>query len=365
MMVPSPEQRDYIDALDTLLTRADPLQALPDEPGDRVLDRGLWRELADTGALALLAAPPAEQDVATALLVSECLGRHVAPLPYLSTVLAATLLARLPGTPAGLLDEMAAGTRLATVGMIGVDGLLHPGADVRATRSDAGWRLTGRLPFVPDGDAADLAVVVADADERPAAFLVDLADPGVVRHPLVCLDQTRPFAAVTLDQVAATPVSTDPEELAATLAAARAIGVGILAADLAGTIRAMLDMSVAYAKTRVQFGRAIAGRQAIKHKCASMLILVESARSAVYHLADQLGDANPERDYWASLAKAFCAEAAATCATEAMQIHGGIGFTWEHRLHRYVKRATLAAGLLGDADHHHEAVLAHLEAQHA
>jgi alkylation response protein AidB-like acyl-CoA dehydrogenase len=169
------------------------------------------------------------------------------------------------------------------------------------------------------------------------------------------MDLTRPQAGVTATDVEAVPLGEGPADEVVARALDR--GIAALAMEQVGGAQACLDMSVSYAKVRHQFGRPIGSFQAIKHMCADMLVAVESARSAAYHLAGAI-DQNPDEVAIAApVAKSFCSEAYEKAAGDTIQIHGGIGFTWEHDAHLYLKRAKSSALLFGDAGHH-RAILA-------
>jgi alkylation response protein AidB-like acyl-CoA dehydrogenase len=238
-------------------------------------------------------------------------------------------------------------------------------ADVttEAVESGDGFALTGEKLFVLDGHVAGLLLVVAQTPEGPSLFAVEAGDAtGLTREKMPTLDATRTQARITFDGTPATLVGTaggasGPLERTLDLAAAA------LAAEQAGGARRVLEMAVEYAGVREQFGRPIGSFQAIKHKCADMLLAAESATSAAYAAGwavdaaaadptDSAADA--EVGVLASLAKAYCSEAYYQCAAENIQIHGGIGFTWEHPAHLYLKRAKSSQVLLGDSDFHRQ-----------
>jgi alkylation response protein AidB-like acyl-CoA dehydrogenase len=364
MMVPDQDQLDFLASLESMLGRFDPLGTMPLETADRPFDPKLWRTLADTGALGLLAGPTSEQDPFTAALVAEALGRHATPVPFLSSaVLASAFVAELPRTSrtTELLAGIAEGTRVATVGLLAADGRLTTATSgVRADEMGGAWTLTGHLALVPDLDVADDVVVLAETSSGSAALTVAPGTSGAVREELVSLDRTQPLGSLRLDGAAAILLTEPGYAFDSALRAARLAGTSVLCAGLVGAMQRLLDMSAEYAKVRVQFGRPIGSRQAIKHKLADMLTRTESARSTAYHLADCLRDGPDAAQSAAALAKIVCSEAAMTCASDALQIHGGIGFTAEHRLHWYFKRCAAGATLLGDVAHHREALLSHL-----
>ena len=216
--------------------------------------------------------------------------------------------------------------------------------------AESGGLLTGELPQVVDGDA-DLLVVAAKRSAGFGLFLVDDAD----RVRLSTLDQTRRQARIFFDGAQGRLLATGT---VAHRAVERALseGTALLAAEQVGGAQRLLDICVEYAGTRMQFGRRIGSFQAIKHRCADMLVLVEHARSAAYHAVGSLQAGTDNPRLVASIAKATCSQAFLSVANSAIQIHGGIGFTWEHPAHLYLKRAVTDAVLLGSADEHLERI---------
>ncbi|MFE4963768.1 acyl-CoA dehydrogenase family protein [Streptomyces sp. NPDC056660] len=226
------------------------------------------------------------------------------------------------------------------------------GVRLEAGRTTAGsWRLTGRKTYVVDGCAADFLVVAARSRAGVSLFLVETDAPGLTRTPLRGLDPTRPLADVTFTDVPARPVG---EDGAGWPAIRRMLDLAAvcLAAEQAGGAARTLEMSVEYARTRVQFNRPIGSFQAIKHKCADMLVAVELARSAALFAAEAAAEGRADASAVASLAKATCSESFVRCATETIQIHGGTGFTWEHPAQLYFKRARAGEVLLGSPAYH-------------
>lgn len=283
------------------------------------------------------------------------MGRALLCAPYLSTaVLAAqSLLASGDETACrDLLPGIAEGSTIATLAVAEDDGRWEPdGIAVRARREGAGWLLDGTKSYVIDGHLAGLLLVAARAPGGLALLAVDGAAPGLVRTALPALDQTRRLARL---EFAGTPARLIGAAGAASAALSRALDVAAvaLAAEQLGGAQRVLEMSVAHAKVRRQFGRPIGGFQAIKHKCADMLVAVESARSAVLHAAGTADEYPAALPAAASLAKAYCSDAYFHAAAETIQIHGGIGFTWEHDAHLYFKRAKSSQVLLGTPAQH-------------
>jgi alkylation response protein AidB-like acyl-CoA dehydrogenase len=207
--------------------------------------------------------------------------------------------------------------------------------------------------FVLDGHTADLIVVAARTDAGVSLFHVDSGAAGLTREALSTMDQTRKQAKLTFDGTPAMLIGTDGQGWSV-LEKVLDLVVVALAAEQVGGAQFVLEMAVQYAKDRVQFGRPIGSFQAIKHKCADMLLEVESAKSAAYYAAWCAAEMNDELPSVASLAKAYCSEAYFHAAAENIQIHGGIGFTWEHPAHLYFKRAKSSELLFGDPTYHRE-----------
>lgn len=323
MKLPSADQQDFADTVLSLLDKRDPLASMRHAIGPRQFDHALWNDLLELGLLE----PAATNDVLTSCLVAVSLGQKAAPLPYLSAVVGNALVAAGGGNPDGM----------TTYGMLGVDGRWTVSAEY------ADGRVTGTLPFVPDADIANSVVV--SIDDSGTLALVDLSGASVIT--LDCLDGTQPLARVELRN---TPAEVLPA--AADVAGTRHLAVALHCAALLGAMTWLLNTTVEYAGQRVQFGLPIAARQAVKHRCASMLIAAESSRSLVLELADAIESGSPGTPLIAATAMAWVSDAAEEIAGGALQLHGGIGFTWEHDLHHYFKRCTAGSLLLGSAAYH-------------
>jgi alkylation response protein AidB-like acyl-CoA dehydrogenase len=279
-------------------------------------------------------------------VVQEEFGRAVFPGPFLSTVFAtlAVLDAGDEDAAKDLLPGIAEGTTIATVAVTEPDGRW----DLSSVSTTAvGNRITGQKAFVPDGALADLILVAARTEAGVSLFAVDGDAPGLTRVATPTLDQTRPMARLELDDVPGRPVG-GSGSLRATL---DKVAVAIALEQVGGAQKA-LDMAVEYAKQRQQFGRAIGSFQAIKHKAADVMLRVESARAAAYYAAWAVAADSPEVAAVSSLAKAYCSDAYFFAATQNIQMHGGIGFTWEHDAHLHLKRAQASRLWLGDPTHH-------------
>jgi len=252
------------------------------------------------------------------------------------------------------LPAIAAGELTATLAITEDDGKWEADAStLRATASGDAWTLSGTKSFVIDGHTAGLVLVVGVTDAGLSLFAVDGDGAGLERSLLPTLDQTRKQARLTFADTPARLIGTagHAADVAANTLSLAAVA---LAAESTGGAQRCLDSSVDYAKTRIQFGRQIGSFQAIKHKCADMLVEVESARSAAYFAASEAADDSAELAAAANLAKAYCTDAYFNTAAENIQIHGGIGFTWEHDAHLYFKRAKSSQLLLGDPSYHRE-----------
>ncbi|HEV8220445.1 MAG TPA: acyl-CoA dehydrogenase family protein [Streptosporangiaceae bacterium] len=297
-------------------------------------------------------------------IVLEEMGRALLCAPYLSTAVLAVQALLASGDAAAQeqhLPGIAEGTTIATLAVAEDDGRWDTAAlTTRAAKdADGGWRLDGRKSFVLDGHTADLIIVAAQTDGGPSLFAVAGDADGLTRQPLETLDRTRKLARLDLASAHAQLIGT---EGGATAAVQRTLQVSAaaLAAEQVGGAQRCLDMSVEYAKLRMQFGRPIGGFQAIKHMCADMLLEVESARSAAYYAAWAAAEDSDELPLVASLAKAYCSEAYFRAAADNIQIHGGIGFTWEHDAHLYYRRAKSSELMLGTPSEHREIAATYL-----
>jgi alkylation response protein AidB-like acyl-CoA dehydrogenase len=235
------------------------------------------------------------------------------------------------------------------------------GVHAVATPRGGVWTIDGSKRFVIDGCSADALVVVARGPQGLSFFWVDAHARGVVRRPLATMDATRKQAQV---EFAGAPAELLGEAGAGERALARVLDHAAiaLANEMVGGAQALLDSAVAYAKLRVQFGRPIGSFQAIKHKCADMLLDVELAKSAAYCAAQAEAESDPETPVLAAMAKAAAADAYMRAAANAIQIHGGVGFTWENDTHLWFKRAKSSEVLLGDPNWHRERMLQRMEA---
>ena len=287
--------------------------------------------------------------------------------PYLaSAVLAATALLASPdeGARRGLLPDIASGQTVATLAFTEDGGSWDPAAiRLSATKDGPGvngaWRLDGHKSFVLDGATAGLILVVAATDAGLSLFAVEGDADGLSRVALPALDQTRQLAWLEFAGVTGALIGS-PGDGAAALDRALDVAAVALAAEQLGGAQRALDMAVEYAKVRRQFDRPIGSFQAIKHRCADLLLEVESLRSAVGYAAAAVAEDSAEIPVLASLVKAYASETYFHVAAENIQIHGGIGFTWEHDAHLYFKRAKASELFLGDGAYHRERLAARI-----
>jgi alkylation response protein AidB-like acyl-CoA dehydrogenase len=327
------------------------------EPG---YEPGQWKELGDLGWLGM--AIPTEwggsgYGFGELAVMGEEMGRTLYPSPFLPTVVMAAPLVAALGTEeqrAELLTGIADASITASVALAdGEPEASRPDSPTTATEDGAGgWSLSGVKSYVVNGATADWLLVTAESPAGQEVFLVEQGVPGVSVEPLDVMDLTRPQATVHLDSAPATRLGDGSGDVSAALEEIDNRAVAFLAMEEVGGAQACLDMSVAYAKSRYQFGRPIGSFQAIKHMCADMLVAVESAKSAAYHLAGVVGQDPEETALAAALAKSFCSEAYFRCAADTIQVHGGIGFTWEHDAHLYLKRAKSSELMFGGPAEH-------------
>jgi alkylation response protein AidB-like acyl-CoA dehydrogenase len=295
-------------------------------------------------------------------IVLEEMGAALLCAPYFSTVVLganAIMNGATPEQQAELLPGIASGETIAALAITEPNGKWDAsGVEMVAAGSGDAVTLNGTKSYVIDGHIANLIIVVArtagsSGTDGVGLFAVDGDAAGLTRTQLATLDQTRKQAKLDFADVPARALGDAGNAWGAVEKTLQHASVG-LCNEMVGGAQKVLDMSVEYAKVRVQFGRPIGSFQAIKHKCADMLLEVESAKSAAYYAAGTAAEDSDELPVIASLAKAYCSDAYFHAAAENIQIHGGIGFTWEHDAHLYFKRAKSSEVLLGDATYHRE-----------
>jgi len=372
--VHSEEQRLIRDSARALLAgRAGPaqLRAALSEPGG--YDPQLWRTLVELGWTGL--ALPEDCGGAGLGWVELCIlqeeqGRLLVASPFFATSALAAPLIAASATEAqrrALLTRIARGEARMACALNGTDGRPPPeGITVSLeTRAD-GFTLSGVSDFVIHADRADLLLVLARAPHAQDAdgisvVVIPAASAGVTIHPHVMLDLTRPMSRVELDGVRVEPQRVLGEAGAAAAVVAEALDRAriALASEALGGAERVLEMTTAYVKERMQFGRPIGSFQAIKHRLADMMIEVEAAKSAAWYAACVADERPEELAEAAAIAKSYCCDAFFDCAANAIQLHGGIGFTWEHDVHLYFKRARATAMLLGSPAWQRERLVRH------
>ncbi|MFG2372044.1 acyl-CoA dehydrogenase family protein [Streptomyces sp. NPDC048504] len=330
-------------------------------------DRALWRRMGTELGLQGLAVPeeyggagcgPVEVGV-----VMEELGRALMCTPFLSSaVLATTTLLRSDDEDARkrLLPGLTSGELVGTLALTEDSARWDAtGVQLNARASEGRWLLTGHKMFVLDGATADVVLTVARTEDGIGVFWVDGDATGLTRTPLPTMDPTRRQARLDYDDVPATRLRThgDGWDLVSQVLDRAAVA---LAAEQVGVASRALDMAVEYAKVRHQFGRPIGSFQAVKHLLADVLLEAESARAAAHFALLAAESEDPDLPAVASLAKAFCSDACLQATEQNIQVHGGIGFTWEHPAHLYLKRAKTSQLLFGDPAFHRELLARHI-----
>ncbi|ONH55595.1 acyl-CoA dehydrogenase [Frankia sp. CcI49] len=325
-------------------------------------DPAVWKQIGDLGLLGL-AVPERFGGAGYGFLevgiVLEEAGRSLLCAPYLSSVVLATSTLLHCGDEAAAeryLPDLVSGAIRGTLALTEESGRWDEGGVATVARPrDGAWSVSGTKTYVLDGHTADLLIVAAVTGAGVGLFAVEADAPGLTRDPLPTMDMTRRQARLRFDE---TPARLLGEEGRGWPVLSRVLDLAVvgLAAEQVGGAAKTLEMAVEYAKVRQQFGKAIGSFQAVKHRCADMLVEVESARSAAYYGLWAANGLTAELPAVASLAKAYCSTAYFTCAAESIQIHGGIGFTWEHPAHLYFKRARSSRQLFGDPEHHRELV---------
>jgi alkylation response protein AidB-like acyl-CoA dehydrogenase len=366
----SDAERALSDALASLLAdRGGPDQTLVRIESARVYDDKLWRAVgADLGCAGLLIPERdggAGASYREAAAAAEVLGSFVAPVPFLGSAVVATAALLSVGSQGDLLAKMADGgvTTALAVPFATAPGAAYP-TSVRVAGARPGDAAKGvaRLRGMAAGvaDALPAGALLVPADGVPSGlYLVDMAAEGVAKAPVTSLDMTRQLCDLSFDDAPATLIASG-QAASQALDAALAGGAGILAAELTGLAQRCLDMTVAYVKERKQFARPVGSFQGLKHRLADLWVSVTQARAASRYAAACLatgalsdpGDAKVA----VALAKAYCSDTAVQAAQECVQMHGGIGFTWEHTPHLFLKRAKADSIGFGTADAHRAAL---------
>jgi alkylation response protein AidB-like acyl-CoA dehydrogenase len=361
------ERVALVDAVQRLLrdksTESDVRRTMETERG---YDPDLWKQLADMGLLGLIVdtanggsgGGPIELE-----LVMEEIGAALLCSPFLSSAVLATALLNACGDETAkkrLLPALVSGDRIATAALTGEKGLwTRDDVSVAAAQAGDRWTLDGVASYVTHGQAADVLLVVASVGSDVGVFEVDAKAEGLQVAPLSTFDLTLRLAKLSFKSVRARRLGTAGWNV---VKAALDLTLVALAGEQAGGARRSLDMTVEYGKNRIQFGRPIAGFQALKHMAADMLLESESATSAARNAAKQLAESGADADAAISLAAFACADAFTMVTATSIQMHGGIAFTWDYPAHLYFRRARADAQLFGNPSFHRERYLTTLGA---
>ena len=330
--------------------------------GDTAYDPELWNGMAEQGWQGLLV-DEAHGGLGLGLVelaaVAEEMGRACLPGPFLSTLWATATLQAVgaSATASGYLKKIAAGKLRATVALL-EESLDWSGAatQLKATKQSGGYRLEGRKLLVPDAAVADVVLVVARLGDQLALLAVDGKAAGLAVRATPAIDATRKLYELELKQVQVAADALLAEGIAAEQALAAGIGAAtvVVCAELVGGMQWTLETALTYVQTREQFGKTIGSFQAVQYQLADMLLWLESGRSAAYYAAWTLSERDPAAKAAVSIAKAYISDAAREVGNRGIQSHGGIGFTWEHDLQLYYKRAKGSEIYFGDATYHRE-----------
>jgi len=337
------------------LVASDHVQAYESETQPLAYDENLWRQIVDLGWTTL--AVPEEAGgagmkmVAVAALAEES-GRAALPAPMISTLIATCVLREAGTNAAAIALGRIAGGEAATLATTDANGSWEPtDTDVSATTDGGGARLSGTACFVQDARKVALFVVAAKSGTGVGLYCVDAKSPGVTIHPDQIVDLTRDQARVQFDDVVvgADAVIADPGAGNTAIAKAMPSILVIVSADLCGAAEWQLQTTTEYAKVRTQFDRPLGFFQAVKHPIVNMMIDIDRARSLLYGAACDIDTGEATAEISARMAKSAAADAAAFGSGRSVQLHGGIGFTWECDLHIYFKRQMHNQMLFGDA----------------
>jgi alkylation response protein AidB-like acyl-CoA dehydrogenase len=335
---------------------------------ERGLDPALWKKMAELGWLGLVIPEKyggGGLSYVDLVLVMEEMGRVVLPSPFIWTVMFAEAIKRSASDnqKSALLAKIASGDLIATVAYLEPSAVWSAdGIAMTARKDGAGYVLNGTKLFVNDAHIADCMLVAARTQETGnrgiTLFALEAKRTGMAITRLTAMDQTRKLAQVTFTDVkaSASDIVGEPGNGWDTLSKVIDRGKVMLAGEMMGGAQKVLEMTVDYAKVRVQFGRPIGSFQAVQHKCANMMIDVESAKSASYYASWAVSNEVNEAPLAAALAKTAASDAFRRVSAEGIQLHGGIGFTWDHDMHLYFKRAKSSEFTFGDANWNRELV---------
>jgi len=331
-------------------------------------DTGFWDKLVGLGWPGLLIPEEFGGQGGTFLdmtVIAEEAGKALVPGPFFATALLGVPALIEGGSDAQkkeLLPKIAAGKFIPTVAIAEAAGRFDAGGiELQATKKGSGYTLTGEKFFVPDAHVADAIIVAARSgkgtgEEGITLLCVPANEKGVTVTQLKTVDMTRRLCHIKFDNVSATELIGKEGAGWPILRRTLDIATAGLSAELVGTAQKALDIAVEYAKTRVQFGKPIGSFQAIKHKCVDMMVAVENARSLTYYACWTVDEGVPDAASAVPMAKAYASDMGKNVTSEAIQVHGGIGFTWEHDMHLYHRRALAGEANLGNAPVHRETV---------
>jgi alkylation response protein AidB-like acyl-CoA dehydrogenase len=367
----SGEQKMLVESTRQLLVRDSPISRVRDlaDRQEHGHDDHVWRRGAELGWHALLIAEEYDglgRDVVDLALIAEEHGRTVQPGPLIGNALAALAISQSDREDlrSQVLPKLADGEAEAAWAFAeprkpwAVEQL-----GTLATEDSDGFRLDGVKTVVQDADSARWIVVTARLGRGLAQFLVDRGAAGLSVRRQSSIDISRRYDEVRLDdvEVPRSALLHAGDAAAAAVQYQNRCGAVLVSAESVGVGEAVLSMTVDYAKLRVQFGRPIGSFQAVKHKCATMRMWLQASRAATYYAAMAVAADAIDAEEAASVAKAYTSTAIASLTSEALQVHGGIGFTWEHDLHLYHRRAAANRVLFGDPYLHHERLVALLD----
>jgi alkylation response protein AidB-like acyl-CoA dehydrogenase len=335
-------------------------------------DQALWGKLVEMGWLAMVVPERYGGHGGSFLdltVVLEEMGRALMPGPFfVAATLGASLLAESPEHPEkrALMTKLASGELIGTLAVAEATGRYDAaGVRLRAEKQHSRYMLSGEKFFVPDAHVAHVIVIAArtasadnDAEHGVTLFWLDPKAPGVSITQLKTVDMTRRLCHLRLDRVSVEPARMLGQEHQGWPLVRRALDVAAagLCAEMVGTAQKALDMAVEYAKVRTQFGKPIGAFQAVKHKCVDMMVALETARSLAYYACWAVDSRVPEASRAVAMAKAQVSDMAKYVTSEAIQVHGGIGFTWEHDMHLYYRRAIAGEAAFGNAAAYRESL---------
>jgi len=331
---------------------------------ENVFDANLWKKMAEQGWMGIIF--PEEfggfgMGAVELAAVLEEMGRALLPGPYLSTLTAGAVIheAGDAAQKKRYLAAICSGEAKSTLALLEDKASWDPSAvSMRAAAKSGQYALNGRKLFVSDAGVADFLVVAARLEGEPALFVVPKGAAGMNISAMSGMDLTRKLYEVTFENVMVAPEAMLASGQHAASALDRALNIGTVAisAEMVGGMQRLLEITVEYAKTRKQFGKPIGSFQAVQHQCADMLVYTESSRSAAYFAAYSITEGTPDAAASVSVAKSYASEAYRECGNRAIQVHGGMGFTWESDCHLYYRRAKASELAFGDALYHRERI---------